>query len=164
MIFQWVTSCAAIASSISYCGVKLAECSDALFSDHNGVVDKDGSAWRFIIAGRLLLGIRGRFHPTTSHDDVIKWKYFPRYWQFVRVIHWFPVNSPHKGQWRGALMFSLICARINGWVNDREASDLIRHHAHYNVTVMEWKPCRSSPIALHNISVGKQLCCHCVID
>ena len=32
-----------------------------------------------------------------------------------------PVNSPHKGQWRGAVMFSLICARINGWVNNREA-------------------------------------------
>ena len=31
-----------------------------------------------------------------------------------------PVNSPHKGQWRGALMLSLICARINGWVNNRE--------------------------------------------
>ena len=27
-----------------------------------------------------------------------------------------PVNSPHKGQWRGALMFSLVCVWINGWV------------------------------------------------
>ena len=43
-----------------------------------------------------------------THDDVIKWKYFPRYWSFVRGIHRPPVNSPHKGQWRGALMFSLI--------------------------------------------------------
>ena len=40
------------------------------------------------------------------HYDVIKWKHFPRYWPFVRGIHWSPVNSPHKGQWRGALMFS----------------------------------------------------------
>ena len=46
----------------------------------------------------------------TIHDDVIKWKHFPRYWPFVRGIHGSPVNSPHKGQWRGALMFSLICA------------------------------------------------------
>ena len=53
------------------------------------------------------------------HDDVIKWKHFPRYWPFVRGIHRPPVNSPHKGQWRGALMFTLICARINGWVNNR---------------------------------------------
>ena len=47
-----------------------------------------------------------------------------------------PVNSPHKGQWRGALMFSLICARINDWVNNREAGDLRRHRGHYEVNVM----------------------------
>ena len=52
------------------------------------------------------------------HDDVIKWKHFPRYWPFVRVIHRSPVNSPHKGQWPGALMFSMICVWINGWVNN----------------------------------------------
>ena len=50
------------------------------------------------------------------HDDVIKWKHFPRNWPFVRGIHRSPVNSPHKGQWRGALMFSLICVWINDWV------------------------------------------------
>ena len=43
---------------------------------------------------------------------------------------------PHKGQWRGALMFSLICAWIHGWVNNGEAVDLRRHRAHYDVTVM----------------------------
>ena len=47
-----------------------------------------------------------------------------------------PVNSPHKGQWRGALMFSLICAWINDWVNNREAGDLRRHRGHYDVYVM----------------------------
>ena len=47
-----------------------------------------------------------------------------------------PVNSPHKGQWRGALMFSLICAWIHDWVNNREAGDLIRHRGHYDVIVM----------------------------
>ena len=46
------------------------------------------------------------------HDDVIKWKHFLCYWLFVRGIHRWPVNSPHKGQWHGALMFSLICAWI----------------------------------------------------
>ena len=45
----------------------------------------------------------------TTLDDVIKWKHFPCYWTFVRV------NSPHKGQWCGALMFSLISVWINGW-------------------------------------------------
>ena len=76
------------------------------------------------------------------HDDVIKWKHFPCYWPFVRWIHWSLVTSPHKGQCRRALMLSSICAWMNDWVNNREAGDLRRHHAHYNVTVMEpkdWK-------------------------
>ena len=47
-----------------------------------------------------------------------------------------PVNSPHKGQWGGALIFSLNCARINDWVNNREAGDLRRHCAHYDATVI----------------------------
>ena len=46
------------------------------------------------------------------HDDVIKWKHFPRYWPFVRGIHRSPVNSPHQAQWCGALVFSLICVWI----------------------------------------------------
>ena len=61
---------------------------------------------------------------------------FPRYWPFVRGIHRSPVNSPHKGQWRGALMFSLICVWINGWVNNHEAGDLRRYRGHYDVIVM----------------------------
>ena len=73
------------------------------------------------------------------HDDVIKWKHFPRNWPFVREIHRSPVNFPHKGQWRGALMFSLIYARINDWVNNREAGDLRRQHGHYDVIVMAYK-------------------------
>ena len=44
--------------------------------------------------------------------------------------------SPHKGQWRGTLMFSLICASINGWVNTREAGGLRRYRVHYDVIVM----------------------------
>ena len=70
------------------------------------------------------------------HDDVIKWNHFLRYWPFVRGIHRSPVNSPHKGQWRGALMFSLICLWINGWVNNGEAGDLRRYRGHYDVIVM----------------------------
>ena len=72
----------------------------------------------------------------TKHDDVIKWKHFPRNLPFVRGIHRSPVNFPHRGQWRGALMFSLICVWINGWVNNREAGDLRRYRAHYGVIVM----------------------------
>ena len=76
---------------------------------------------------------------TCIHDDVIRWKHFPCYWSFVRGIHRSPVNSPHKGHWRGALMLSLICAWINGWVSNRGAGDLRRHRAHYDVTVVAFK-------------------------
>ena len=58
-----------------------------------------------------------------THEEVIKRKHFPRYWPFVRGIHRSPVNYPHKGQWCWVLMFSLIYAWINGWVNNREAGD-----------------------------------------
>ena len=67
------------------------------------------------------------------HDDIIKWKHFPRNWLFVHGIHRFPLISPHKGQWRGALMFSSICVWINDWVNNRAAGHLRRYRAHYNV-------------------------------
>ena len=100
------------------------------------------------------------------HDDVIKRKHFPRYWPFVRGIHRSPVNSPHKGQWRGALMFSLICARINDWVNNGEAGDLRRHRAHCDVIVIHltrhihlmhrWLMCRQ---CLHNSGTR---CLHCM--
>ena len=50
-----------------------------------------------------------------AHDDVIKLKHFPRDWTLVRGIHRSPVNSPHKGQWRRALMFSLIC--LTKWLS-----------------------------------------------
>ena len=75
-------------------------------------------------------------HWFEMHDDVIKWKHFPRYWSFARGIHRSRVNSPHKGQWLGTLMISLICAWINGWVNNHGAGDLRRHCASYDVTVM----------------------------
>ena len=73
-----------------------------------------------------------------QHYDVIKWNLFPRYWSFVRVTtgdRW-PVDSPHKGQWRRDLIFSLICAWINAWVKNRDACDLRRHRAHHDVIVM----------------------------
>ena len=50
-----------------------------------------------------------------------------------------PGEFPDKGQWRGALMFSLISVWINDWVNNREAGDFRRYRAHYGVTVMEIK-------------------------
>ena len=75
-----------------------------------------------------------------NYDDIIKWKHFPSYWPYVWGIHRSPVNSPHKGQWRRALIFSLICASMNGWANNHEAGDLRHHHAHYDITVMKTGP------------------------
>ena len=69
-----------------------------------------------------------------THDDVIKWKHFSRYWPFLWGIHRPPVNSPHKGQWRGTLMFSLICAlnkrlsyQSGGWWFETPTRSLWRH-------------------------------------
>ena len=80
------------------------------------------------------------YRPTQDERARILWRHqmeiFPRYWSFVRWIHRSPVNSSHKGQWRGALMLSLICARINGWVNNREVVDFRRYRTHYDVIVM----------------------------
>ena len=85
---------------------------------------------------------------STVYSDADQWKHkSSASLAFVRGIHrsrWIPhtkasevpVNSPHKGQWRGAFMFSLICVWINGWVNNREAGELRRYRPHYDVTVM----------------------------
>ena len=70
-----------------------------------------------------------------QYYDVIKWKHCPRYWPFVRENHQPPVDSPHKGQWHGAMKFYLIFALTNGWANHRDAGDLRRYRAH-DVTVM----------------------------
>ena len=79
---------------------------------------------------------RHHIRSQTKHDDVMKWKHFLRHWSFVRGIHRSPVNSPHNGQWRGALIFSFIYAQTNGWANLWDTGDLRRHRAHYDITVM----------------------------
>ena len=72
--------------------------------------------WR-VVTDRLLLAMNDFWlsFGSDGHDDVIKWKHFLRYWPFVRAIYRSPVNSPRKGQWRGALMFYLICTRTIVW-------------------------------------------------
>ena len=99
-------------------------------SSYNSVVNSSTLTWL-----HNLMYIQP-LHLSRFHDDVIKSKPFLRYWPFVRRIHRSPVNSPHKGQWRGALMFSFICALINGWVNNREAGEMRRHRGHFDVIVM----------------------------
>ena len=108
---------------------KIAAISQTTFSDPFSWIKVYG--FRLRLHWNLFLGFE-----LVVHDDVIKRKHFSLYWTFVPGIHRSPLNSPHKGQWRGALMFSLICARINGWLNNGEASDLRRHRAHYDVIVI----------------------------
>ena len=71
-----------------------------------------------------------------NHEDFIQWKYFRGYWPSVLEIRRLPVDSPHKGQWRGTLMLTLNSARTNVWANNRDAGDLRHHRAHYDVAVM----------------------------
>ena len=71
------------------------------------------------------------------HGDVIEWKHFPRYGPFMRGNHWSTVNSPHKGQWHGASMFSVIYAWTNCWGNNRDAGGLRRYHP--IMTSVQWK-------------------------
>ena len=73
------------------------------------------------------------FSYVVPHDDVIKWKHFPRYWPFVRAIHrsrGIPRTKASDAE------LSLISAWINGWVNNREAGDLRRNRTRYDVIVM----------------------------
>ena len=59
--------------------------------------------------------------PRLLHDDVMKWKHFPRYWPFVGGIHRSPVDLRLN----------------NGWVNDRDSGNLRRHRAIFDVPVMK---------------------------
>ena len=68
-----------------------------------------------------------------KHDDVIKWKHFPRYWPFMRGIQRGPRTKARDAElW----FFSLIFIWIDGCINNREAGDLRRYCAHYDVIVM----------------------------
>ena len=91
---------------------------------HNNMITGTDSLWVATI-GIYVTSHQKSYHLLkrywTIHDDIIKWKYFPCYWPSVRGIHLSLVDSPHKGQWHRALMFSLICAWTNSWANNRDA-------------------------------------------
>ena len=59
-----------------------------------------------------------------THDDVIKWKHFPRYWPFVWGIH--------QSQWSFDGFFDLrMNERLNkqswGWLFETPSRPLWRH-------------------------------------
>ena len=90
-----------------------------------------------------------RYH--NDHDDVIKWRHFPRHWPFVRGIYgrqWIPLTKTSDADLWCFLWFKQ--AWINHWVNNGEAGDLRRHQAHHDVTVTTALRCmqkhRESPV------------------
>ena len=100
---------------------------------HDGVCDHNSHFWITVLV---------TYHLVKSLQHIWKWVQlrFP-WWRhqmetFSALLAICAGNSPHKGQWRGALVFSLICVRINSWVNNREAGDLRCHRAHYDVNAM----------------------------
>ena len=117
----------------------------------------------------LLSGISTRFCFNSSiiyrkgflYEKEMVLIHFSNHWTFVQGIHQSPVNSPHKGQWHGALMFSLNCAWINSWVN----LDLRCHHthydAHYDITAL-WCQCQDGilpgkefPLSMRETNTGR---------
>ena len=110
---------------------------------YSGRYSQWGCFWqKYFVATGPLSYLKTRRRRPFMHDDVIKWKHFSRYWPFVWGIQRYPVISPHRGQWRGALMYALICVWINGWVNNPEAGDLRRYRAHYDVIVIVSSLCQ----------------------
>ena len=87
------------------------------------------------------------------HDDVIKWKHFSPYWPFVRGIHRLAVISPRQGQWRRALVLSLICAlnkRLSkqslGWWFETPTCSLRRHCNDIDKVCSHWRRLLSSAV------------------
>ena len=66
-------------------------------------------------------------------------EFFQRYWPLLRGIHRSPVDSPQKGQWRGALMLSLICAWINDWANNGDVAEFKTSWRYL------WRHCNADP-------------------
>ena len=86
---------------------------------------------------RTLIKIRNiSFKKIHYKMSSVKWRPLCFGLNVLPVSHRSLVDSPHKGQWRGALRFPLMCARTNSWANNRHAADLRRHRAHCNIIVM----------------------------
>ena len=122
MMAKFTDACLYKSASMSYC--KKLRCSICMWrqSDVIEAIPRKLHGFSHNIGIGWLIFIR-------IHDDVIKWKHFPRYWPFARGIHRSPVNSPHKGQWRGALVFfNLRLSKQSwGWWFEAPSCSLWRH-------------------------------------
>ena len=85
----------------------------------------------------LFSHIFGR-HTVTGNGDYSLNSGFVRRFVFLSytICPWPYSHSFSHGQWRGALVLSLICAWTKSWSNNRDAGDLRRHRVHYDATVM----------------------------
>ena len=94
---------------------------------------------------QMILKINANIH-SAYYVTILTWwrrqmETFSVFWPFVMGIHRSPLDSPSKGQWRGALMLSWTCAWTNGWANTRDSGDLTHRRAHYDVTIMDIEMC-----------------------
>ena len=71
------------------------------------------------------------------HDNFMRWRWFPRYWPFVRGIHQCLVDIPPKTSVTWALMFPLVLSLTDGWKNSQVVGDLIRHESHCDGILMD---------------------------
>ena len=124
----------------SQCGHCLQQSFSAFYDDGEGICRKP---LQTVMMRAICMG-------DNNHEDIAAiWAGMTRIWKpimmtssmeiffaLLAICAGNPVNSPHKGQWRGALMFSMICVWINDWANNREAGDLRRYRAHYDARVM----------------------------
>ena len=93
--------------------------------------------------------------PTTLHDDLVKWKYFPRYWPFVWGIH---RSIPSQRLVTRSFDVLFVLYLNHGWVNNREAADLRWHRAHYGVIVMGLEPLTRPYAELFCMNLGYWKC------
>ena len=88
---------------------------------------KHDSLWAYILWDVVFIHYSAdHTSSVVYHDDIIKWKHFLCNWPFVWGIHRSPVDSTHKGQWRGALILSLIPLITQAlWLNTVSISDTL---------------------------------------
>ena len=107
----------------------------------NDLLNKQSNCWWFETPQRSCSIIVKQLYAPSITDHVWSWwrhqmETFSALLGFARGIHRSPVDSPHKGQWHGALMFSLMCASTNDRASNGDAGDLRPHGTHHDVTVI----------------------------
>ena len=109
--------------------------SDQCMDDYCGTPSVCWSHCYLIKKIAMLPGFNNRY--MHQNNDVMICYNFPSYRPLLRGIHWSPMDSLHKGQWRGALIYSLMCPLRTGWTSIGVAGEL-RRHGDVHVTSVWW--------------------------